>query len=69
MSNLATLRPFPKGYKSGNHTQKHPDGYLTCHLKNLLLKKKFRYEDPETQKIMKMSGAKALPLVYIWQGL
>jgi hypothetical protein len=43
--------------------------HLTTILRKLLANKKFRYEDPETQKIIKMAGDKALPLVYIWQAL
>jgi hypothetical protein len=35
-----------------DHTQKHPNGYLTPLLKRLL-SKKIKYEDPETQKIIK----------------
>ena len=51
------------------HTQKHPDGYLTCKLKRLLEKKKFRFEDPETQKIVKMTGGDGLAIKYLWEGL
>jgi len=47
MSNLATLKPFPKGYHSGNHTQKGP--YLLPLLKKFL-NKNITYEDPSTQK-------------------
>lgn len=41
---------FPKGYKSGNHTQKGP--YFLPKLKRFL-QKKIRYEDPDTNKVVK----------------
>lgn len=55
---------FPKGYHSGNHTQKHPSGYLTPLLKRLI-EKKIRFEDPETQKIIKGKVKHAILWRYI----
>ena len=46
----ANLKPFPKGYASGNHKQKGP--YLTPLIKKFL-EKKISFEDPETQKKIK----------------
>lgn len=67
MRNLNGLKPFSKGYHSGNHTQKHPNGYLTCLLKRLI-EKKIRYEDPETQKLIKGTVKDALMWRYILNG-
>jgi hypothetical protein len=62
---LRNLKNFPKGYHSGNHTQKGP--YLTCLLKRLI-EKKIRYEDPETQKMIKGTVKDALIWRYILNG-
>jgi hypothetical protein len=48
-----------------NHTQKGP--YLTCLLKKLI-EKKIRYEDPETQKLIKGRVKDALMWRYILNG-
>jgi len=60
---------FPANRPYAPHTQKHPNGYLTCKLKRILLKKQFRYEDPETQEILKMKGADAVVIKYVWEAL
>ena len=51
-----------------NHTQKHPNGYLTCILKKVLLKQ-YRCQNPETGRIKKMLGAQGLMQVWVWEGL
>jgi len=48
---------FPVNRK--NHTQKHPNGYLTCRLRRFL-KKKIKYEDPETQQFIQGNVGDAL---------
>ncbi len=48
--------------------KKHPNGYLTPLLKKVLLKQ-YRCQDPETQKIKKIIGAKGLMQVLIWEGM
>jgi len=57
MSNLATLRPFPKGHIPYNPPKKGP--YLGPLLKKLL-EKKITIEDPETQQLVKATVKDAL---------
>ena len=57
---------FPVNRK--NHTQKHPDGYLTPILKKVL-SKTYRCEDPETKKFKKIKGSQGLMQVLIWEGM
>jgi len=53
---------------SPRNSKKHPNGYLTPILKKMLLKK-YRIEDPELQKRIKMSGAKGVMLRLVWNAL
>jgi hypothetical protein len=46
---LGIATRFPKNRK--DHTTKHPEGYLTSRLKKFL-KKKIKYKDPETKKMV-----------------
>ena len=49
-NSLANLIPYTKGCNSPRHIQKGP--YLTSFLKRCL-SKKIKYEDPETEKIIR----------------
>ena len=67
MSNLGTLIPYTKENPGQRHTQKHPNGYLTPKLKRFL-KKQIKYEDPETQELIKGNVGDALMWRYILNG-
>jgi len=49
----ANLRPFKKGHPGGLHTKKHPNGYFTPILKNLL-NKKIDVTDEKVQAILNL---------------
>jgi len=51
------------------HTQKHPNGYLTCKLKRLLKKKIYPYANPITQVTETLEGGEAIILATIWAAL
>jgi hypothetical protein len=60
MENQALIEHrFKAGTPIPRHTQKHPNGYLTCKLKRFL-KKKIKFEDPETQQFIKGNVGDAL---------
>jgi hypothetical protein len=70
-TSLANLRPFEKGSdrKPPLHTQKHPDGYITCRLRRLLKKKIYPYNNPITNTTEKLVGVEAAALATIWAAL
>lgn len=63
------LIPYSATHKGKPHTKKHPNGYLVPILKRILAKKKFNINDPETGKILKMTGSDAVMLRLVWSSL
>ena len=62
------LKPYRFPVNRKDHTTKHPEGYLTSRLKRML-KKKFKIADPETEKIIKMTGSDGVMLRLVWNAL
>ncbi len=62
------LKPYQFPVNRKDHTKKHPEGYLTPLLKKML-SKKFKISDPDTDKIVKMTGADGVMLRLVWNAL
>jgi hypothetical protein len=66
---MGNIKPrFTSTCQPEKRNHKHPNGYLTPLLKRWL-KKKFNIENPETQKIIKMTGADGVMLRLVWNAL
>lgn len=69
MSNLATLRPYTKEHPGARHTQKHPEGYITCKFKKWIKKQIYPYHNPITNVTEIIKGVDGVALATIWAAL
>ena len=61
-------KPFSSTYQPPNNNSNRPKIYLGAILKKVL-SKQYRCQDPETQRIKKILGAKGVMQVLVWEGL
>lgn len=62
-------KQFTSEYQPDKRNHKHPNGYLTPILKRILTKKQFNIQDPDTQKVIKMTGMQGVMLRLVWNAL